>query len=499
MNLSSTLNIAQSALATNAALTSVVSRNIAGVNDPGYSRKIAAVGTVLNGAGSIVSITRASDSALFTNLLSATSDAAAGTALADGLDKLEQTVGLSTSTSSSGSSTAGSTSPAALLSKLTGALQQYQAAPSDTTAGQAVVTAAKTLASALNSASTTVQDVRSQADAAIATAVTDVNGILQSFKTVNADILKAQATGTDATDLLDQRDALLLSLSKDLGISTVPTADGGMSIYTDGGVTLFQGTPRTVTFTPTASFADGTMGNALMIDGVSVTGASAVMPLKSGSIAGLVQLRDTTTVAYQNQLNQIASGLVGTFSESDQTGGSAPTIPGLFTYAGASGMPAPGQTGLATTLTVNANVDPSQGGSLSRLRDGNIGAPNNAAYNGNPSGAAGYTGRLSTLLANLDASEIFDPASGGAAQGTLAAYAASSVSWLEASRKAATDTADSRNAVVSQTSSTLSSKTGVNLDEQLSMMLDLEHSYQASAELMSTVKTMYATLISAMQ
>ena len=34
MGLSATLNIAQSSLATNAALSSIVSRNIAGVNDP---------------------------------------------------------------------------------------------------------------------------------------------------------------------------------------------------------------------------------------------------------------------------------------------------------------------------------------------------------------------------------------------------------------------------------------------------------------------------------
>ena len=69
MGLSTTLSIAQSALATNAALSSVVSRNIAGVNDPGYSRKIAALTPILNGT-STVSVSRATDTALYNNLLS---------------------------------------------------------------------------------------------------------------------------------------------------------------------------------------------------------------------------------------------------------------------------------------------------------------------------------------------------------------------------------------------------------------------------------------------
>ena len=50
---------------------------------------------------------------------------------------------------------------------------------------------------------------------------------------------------------------------------------------------------------------------------------------------------------------------------------------------------------------------------------------------------------------------------------------------------------------MTQTTANLSSATGVNLDEQLSKMLDLEHSYQASAELVTTVKAMLDALLSA--
>ena len=76
MGLSATLNIAQSALATNAALSSLVSRNIAGVNDTSYTRKIANLSTIDGGAGSTVSVSRATDVALFGSLLSSTSESA---------------------------------------------------------------------------------------------------------------------------------------------------------------------------------------------------------------------------------------------------------------------------------------------------------------------------------------------------------------------------------------------------------------------------------------
>ena len=92
MNLSDAMNIAQSSLASNAAQISIVSRNISGANNPNYSRKIALVTTSDNGASQVVSVGQATDQALFTNMLNATSDAAASSALSSGLDQLQQTV-----------------------------------------------------------------------------------------------------------------------------------------------------------------------------------------------------------------------------------------------------------------------------------------------------------------------------------------------------------------------------------------------------------------------
>ena len=501
MGLTTTLNIAQQALSTNAALSTIVSRNIAGVNDPNYSTKTAQVATTQDGGVQVTGIRSASDDALFDNLLTANAGASSSSALSAGLDQLEQTLNLSSTTSTDG--TSADTSPATLIGALSDALGQYAASPADSTLGTAAVTAAKALATNLNSAAATVQNVREQADQGLATAVSTVNSLLAQFQTANTAVVSDTLMGTDATDAIDSRNTILQSLSSEIGINTVDAGNGGLAIYTDGGATLFQGTARTVAFTPTAAFASGTVGGAVTVDGVAVTGAGATMASQTGAIAGLAQLRDVTAVDYGNQLDQIASGLVTAFSGNTAADGTGTTVPGLFTNGTSTAMPT-SATGLAASLTVAAAVDPSavtsaKGttpvtyGSVTALRDGGL----NGAYNGNTGGAASYSDNLNALVTQLGATQTFSSGT-GASGSTLAAYASSSVSWLESARQAASTDSTNKAAVVTQTTTSLSSATGVNLDDQLSKMLDLEHSYQASAELLTTVKSMLDSLLAAM-
>ena len=112
------------------------------------------------------------------------------------------------------------------------------------------------------------------------------------------------------------------------------------SIYTDSGVTLFQDTPRTVSFTPTPTLVDGANGGAVTVDGVPITGANSPMPIQSGALAGYAAVRDTLAPEYQAQLDQIAGGLINAFAESDQSATpTLPSLPGLFTTPGATSLP----------------------------------------------------------------------------------------------------------------------------------------------------------------
>jgi flagellar hook-associated protein 1 FlgK len=50
-----------------------------------------------------------------------------------------------------------------------------------------------------------------------------------------------------------------------------------------------------------------------------------------------------------------------------------------------------------------------------------------------------------------------------------------------------------------RTSEALSNETGVNIDEEMALLLDLEHSYEASARLIRAVDEMLSALLSAVQ
>jgi flagellar hook-associated protein 1 FlgK len=497
MTLSSAYNIINSAFAVTGAQSATIARNITNASTPGYSREIANVVDNPYGGADVASITREANSALLDQVNSSTSESASQSAIAAGLATLAQTVSDSASTTSSGAMQNGS-SPSAMLANLQGALTTYEADPSNDSVGDAAVSAAGDLTASLNSGAAAVQQVRSQADANMAASVATINSLLNQFTQLNATVVNGLQSGADISSAQDSEDSILTQLSQQVGISTTTNANGSVSIYTDSGVTLFQDVPQTLSFTPSPTLTAGISGNPVTVDGIPITGASAPMAIQSGALAGLAQLRDTIAPEYQAQLDQISGGLVNAFAETDQTGGTAPALPGLFTFPGATGVPSTTQvTGLSGQIEVNPNVDPSQGGDVDLLRDGGISDPGSATYTYNTTGSTGYTARIQQMVSAIGATQSFDPSAGLGASDSLSDYANNSVGWLQGQNQQATDAASYQSSVVTQATSALSNATGVNLDTEMTNMLNIENSYTTSAKLLTTVNDMFSALMNA--
>src|SRR5262249_12676196 len=296
----------------------VISRITAGATAAGYSRKIAMLDNFPGNGVYVAAIQRAASTGLFTNVLTATSASAKQGAIYDGLQQIAAATVDDPELDQS---------PTAQLNALKKALHQYATAPDNVTLAQSAVSAAKDMATTLNQATRTVQSVREGADADMATSVANINRLLAQFDAVNNAVVRGTISGADVTDYLDQRDSIISKLSQEVGVSVSIRPNGDAALYTDSGVVLYDKSPRTVSFAPTNAYTPGTTGNAVYIDGVPVTGASSVMPLKSGKIAGLAALRDTATVTYQSQLDEIARGLIDAFKESDQSGAALPDVP----------------------------------------------------------------------------------------------------------------------------------------------------------------------------
>lgn len=480
MSLTSALSIAQTALFNTSRQTSVVSRNVAEASNPDYARRTAELSSTLPGAR-IAKIKRAANEVLFRQNLFAISSWQGQQTMSGGLNTLQLKV--------NGAENA--TAPATAISKLQTALQLYASTPSNTTLAESAVQAAHQVVRSLNGGAEAIQTFRAEADAEISAAVKDLNRLLGEFELVNNEVVNGTRSGRDVSDALDRRDALLKQISEYVAISTNTRSDNDLVIVTGDGAMLFETVPRPVTFNPHHTYGPGTTGNAVYIDGVPMVPGVGGNTSARGSIAANLQLRDDTALMMQNQLDEVARGLIATFAESDPNGVLADAA-GLFTWPGGPTVPAAGtlQPGLAGSIRVNALMDPAAGGSAARLRDG-------ATHLHNTSGAASYSDLLRTYSERLDEPMAFDAAAGLDTTRSVTAFSFDAVGWLESNRQQADSGAEGKEALAVRTATALSNLTSVNVDEEMALLLDLEHAYQASARLLSVIDEMLSTLMQA--
>lgn len=482
--LTSALSNALSGLLVTSGQSAVVSRNVTSANDENYTRKQVSVVSNLNGTARLASIQRVSEKALLDSMLQSSSDAGLNSTKLEALKNLGATVG---DVQSDGSI-------AWSIDQLKKSLQSYEADPANTTLANQAIASAKTLSQSLNDATATVQSVRSQADTGIAVSVKTINELLSQFQKLDAQISTGGSDSGDKATAQDSRDAILKSISSEIGIRTTTRSDGSMAIYTDGGVTLYDRSVRNISFTPTPTLSAGAQGQQVLADGVLITGAASPMASKTGKIVAFFQIRDQVAPTYQNQLDELARSLIASFAEKDQSNpATLPNATGLFNYSGSPAVPPSGALipGLAGQISVNPGFDRTVGGNPSLLRDGGA---NGAAYNSNTSNVSGFQSRLTALLGGFGQQQSFSNAAQLQTADTVVGFATESSGWLEGLRSAASDQATASQATMNRTKDALLRTTGVNLDQEMATMLSLEQSYQASAKVMTTVDRMYTAL-----
>ena len=483
MSLSTALSIAQNSLLNTQRQTSVVSKNMANAYNGDYARRTAVISSLAPGA-QVATIARATNTALFRQNLSAISGWTAQSTIVGGLDQLQ----LSVNGVDNGSS------PAVLIGRLQEALQFYASTPSNRTLAENTVEVARQIVLGLNQGTSAIQAFRTDIDSQISTSVAELNQLLADFKTVNDDIVKGTATGRDILDSLDRRDALLRKISEIVPISTISRSGGDTMIVTADGSTLFETIPRYVHFEATPAYGPAVQGNTVYVDGVPLLSATGANTTASGTLAAMIQLRDEYATGMQVQLDEIARGLISAFAEVDP-GDPANVMAGLFTSTSAAPSVPPGATvlaGLAGEIRLNALIDPAQGGDPLFLRDG-------ANFDYNPTDLASFSDRLRGYAERLDAQDSFVSVSGTIVGQSLASYSAAAVGWLDDARKTAAGAAETKSALVIRSSEALSNTTSVNVDEELALMLELEHSYSASAKMLQVVDEMLRTLLNAVR
>ncbi len=308
---------------------SVIAGNIANANTPGYvdetlnQVELGTSGT----SGTSVSpgeINRNLNSLLQNQLWTETS----GDSYAD------ETAGLYQQLQTVYGTPGSSTSFDGIFDNFSSALQSLSTSPSSYSSQAAVVSSAQALAQNLNSMTTSVQQLRTQAEAGIASDVVTANNALQQIASINQQLEAAPADGTTAA-LEDQRDQDVTQLTQLMNVNVIANSNNQVSIFTGTGQQLVAGVQASqlsfnnagtlsATMQWSADPSQDTVGTiTLTSPGGTTTDLVASNAIQSGQIGAYLQMRDTILPQAQTQLDEIANQMSQALSNQTTSGTAA--------------------------------------------------------------------------------------------------------------------------------------------------------------------------------
>lgn len=359
-SLSVASSIAYSSLMTIETQMSVVSANISNADTTGYTNKTPnEVATVTEGVGTgtaVTSVTSNVDQLLMKSLVDATSTLGAADTNNTYASELEELYGSTTSSSSSSSDDSG-TSLANTIADLESAISSLESNDNDSSDQADVVESLDEVASQLRETSSGIQNLRSDADQGIGSAVDSVNSELENIASLNQQIVAAQAAGDSAADLEDQRNTDLQSIAQDMNVTYFVNSSGAMQIYTTGGTALLDGNDsvhelsyQTVgTVTSSTTYTEGSSSG---FSGITVDGTDITSQITSGDIGALITQRDDTLPAAQSELDELASNLISTLNSVSNQGTASPapsSLTGTATVSSSDAFSGSGTVRIAVT------------------------------------------------------------------------------------------------------------------------------------------------------
>ncbi|MBC7576906.1 MAG: flagellar hook-associated protein FlgK [Tardiphaga sp.] len=340
MSLNDALSIAMAGLRANQASMALVSSNVANAETPGYVKKTidqvttntGSVGTGVN----IVGVNRELDSYVQAQLRTETSGASYATLKSSFLQQMQSLYGNPDST--------GTLEKA--FNGLTTAVQALSTSADSASARIGVVNAANALAQQLNSMTRGIQTLRGAAETGISDSVNTANGLMQQIATINNQLASNPngGTSTDAPTaaLLDQRDQYVTQLSQLMDIRVTTNGANQVTVFTGSGVQLVGNEAAKLSFNAQGTVTPNTTWDAnpaiSNLGSISVTYANGgsidlTKSIKSGKIAAYVELRDSSLVEAQNQLDQFAGSISSALSDTTTAGTVVTTLPSTQTVA----------------------------------------------------------------------------------------------------------------------------------------------------------------------
>jgi flagellar hook-associated protein 1 FlgK len=192
-------------------------------------------------------------------------------------------------------------------------VQSLAANPNDTPTRQSMLSYTQSLVNRFHSTSNRLNEIRNDVNTQLTSSVNSVNSYAKQIARLNDVIEKAvNAAGNPPNDLMDQRDQLVMELSKQIKTTVVQQNQGSYNIFIGNGLPLVVGTVTNSLIATSSPSDAGRLEVAYQSKTKTTVLGSDSLP--GGAIGGLLQFRSESLDTIQNQLGQIAVTLAGTFN-----------------------------------------------------------------------------------------------------------------------------------------------------------------------------------------
>ncbi|HEX4878215.1 MAG TPA: flagellar hook-associated protein FlgK, partial [Limnobacter sp.] len=339
----SVYGIALSGLNAARAGLSTTSHNIANANTVGFNRQQVIqqarpstgsdIGYIGQGVD-IASVQRVYSDFLNAQEQKATSDAAFFEAKAQQIARVDAMI----ADDASGLSSA--------LSIFFASAQTLSTNPADLAARQNYLSSAETLATRFNGLNTVMDELRNATNLKVTDTVAQLNDASAQISRLNEQIVSAKnqtnANGGPPNDLMDQRDRLILQLSKQVQTTRVDMNDGSVNLF------LANGQPLVVKDKqfPVSTEVDPQdpknllVGSTSMVNGQPRLIAFEPSSLGNGALAGFLSFRQNELTEYQNTIGLLAARIGQAVNDVQTAGVDLDLNPGnaLFSFGSSGNM-----------------------------------------------------------------------------------------------------------------------------------------------------------------
>jgi flagellar hook-associated protein 1 FlgK len=312
--------------------------------------------------------------------------------------------------------------------------------------------------------------------------------------TVDGNDITSQITSGSISSLVTMRDTTLPNAQSALNTFASTLMSKVNAVTADGSAVP---APSTLTGTTSVSSSDAFSATGSMrvslVDSSGVLQSSSDIDLSSFSTVGDVL----------NALNSV-SGVSASIDADGQllisstTSGDGVAIGALTSSVGSDSQSFSSYFGLNSVFTGSDASDIAINSDLtsdpSKLATGTLSSTSDA--DGDTVLTAGDATVADALQSVMSNSYAFDASGGlGAQTVTLTNYSSAIVANIASTATAATSNQTAQTAAQGSLESTYTSDTGVNIDEETSNLSDYERLYNSAAQVMSTVNTLFSTML----